>query len=91
MDTICEICNREFANSFNLKRHMETYHSEESEKREDVGNDSEVESDSEKSEKSDIDETSENSDESEDSDGYTYDEVRAIVRFALKWNANKKE
>lgn len=97
MHPFCAICKRSFATNFNLNRHLETYHSETVEKEDDVEeisesisenasetNDSDEASDTD--EVSDTDEASENSHGSEDRDEYTYDEVRAIVRFALKWN-----
>lgn len=101
MHPFCAICKRSFATSFNLNRHLETYHSETAEKGDDVEeisetNDTDQASDtyqvsdtdegSDTDEASDSDEASENSHGSEDRDEYTYDEVRAIVRFALKWN-----
>ena len=109
MHPFCAICKRSFATSFNLNRHLETYHSETAEKGDDLEeisdsksenasetNDTDQASDtdqvsdtdegSDTDEASDSDEASENSHGSEDRDEYTYDEVRAIVRFALKWN-----
>ena len=77
MATICSICERNFASSFNLRRHMETAHVEQAD------NETETESISESEDESD-NEKSENSDKSEDSDNYTYAEVRAIIRYVLK-------
>ena len=89
MNTFCVICNRNYATSFNYKRHMETTHPDGGVKRDDSeeDGDSETDSDNEESERSDSDESNENSDDGEDTNDYTYDEVRAIVRFVLKSKA----
>lgn len=86
MSFICTVCVRNFASSYNLKRHMETVHPEQTDKESETESNSESESESENemSEKGENDESSENSEESEDSDNYTHDEVRAILRYALK-------
>lgn len=67
---------------------MESVHTELQDKENEIKSDSETdnESNNEESEKSDSDESSE---ESEDSDSYTYDEVHAILRYALKKRENK--
>lgn len=87
MSTICTICERNFATSFNLKRHMEAAHLEQEDNENETESDSESEGESEgkgDNEKSKNYESSENSEDSEDSDNYTYDEVRAILRYSLK-------
>lgn len=87
MYSFCEICKRNYASSFNLKRHMETVHLEfeKTEQPKDTETDSEDEDegDSEKSKNSENEESSETSDES-DSDNYSFNEVRAILRYTLK-------
>lgn len=93
MYLLCTICNRTFATSFNLKRHMETVHVEHEDKEhEDESiSESESESDNETREKSQKDQSSDNSEESEDDDDkFTYDEVAAILRYIQKSNESCK-
>ena len=85
----CTICQRIFASNFNYNRHMETAHPEPGDKEGEEtksNNESEDESENEESERGDSDESGENSEESEDSDSFTYDEVRAILRYHRKSN-----
>lgn len=92
MNTVCAVCNRYFATSFNLKRHMETVHGEEeygeSEKvinsENESESDSECEGDGDCKKKSENEDSNESSEESDADDKYTYDEVQAILRYALK-------
>lgn len=84
----CTICRRNFTTGYNLRRHMETMHKnqEDGEKNE-MENSSEsdgISDTEEQSETSGNEESSGSSDDSEDSENYTYDEVRAILRYALK-------
>jgi len=76
---VCEICKRTFANKFTLKRHKERIHdswqSQDEEENEESGGESGTESENE-------DEDDPNADNrSEVNDGYTFAEVRAILRF----------
>lgn len=95
MSTFCTICERNFASSYNLKRHMETTHADVGGEDDEIENDSESDSGSsnEKSIPRENDESNETSEESEDSseysDSYTYDEVRAILRYALETNSSE--
>lgn len=89
----CTICARSFANSFNLKRHIETAHGGHEDKEHEDENLSESEdestseSDNETNKERQNDESSESSEESEDDgDKFTYGEVAAILRYILKSN-----
>jgi len=81
---VCEICKRTFANKFTLKRHKERIHdfwqSQDEEENEESGGESGTESGNVSSENEDED--GPNADNhSEVNDGYTFAEVRAILRF----------
>lgn len=86
MDFVCQHCEQNFASKYNLRRHMERKHDSWNGKQEQEIENSERDSDP-ASQNSSIDgesNESEDDSESEDSDVYTYDEVRAILRYALQ-------
>lgn len=92
MDFICQHCGDNFANKHNLKRHMARKHdswptSSKKYEKEEEESENETHSEDSDSENNGTDEESDKSvedSESEDSDIFTYDEVRAILRYALQ-------
>lgn len=88
----CQQCEKSFTNKYNLKRHIERQHdswSDTVEQYDDKNTESESEKEDDKEESSDDSDISESgesqsSDQSETTNSYTYEEVRAILRYFLQ-------
>lgn len=82
MEFLCPYCETDFANKYTLNRHLDRKHGSqdiESDKNEEENSESEEEEDD--TEKSCSSESESEADEGDDSDTFTYDEVRAILRY----------
>lgn len=88
MSFICPHCEKQYASNYNLQRHINQIHLSDEE-----SDTSEIEEETESENSNDQDGRSENEDsnqisdeENEDteSDSYTFDDVRAILRYALQ-------
>ena len=93
MAFVCPHCVNNFSSKYNLNRHVEQKHGQgyedeesENEKSESVTSETEKSESDNEDEKSENEESSQSSEESEDSDSYTYDDVRAILRYFSQSN-----
>lgn len=83
MEFLCPYCETDFANKYTLNRHLERKHGSqdlESYKNEEENSDSEEEEEDD-TEKSCSSESESEADEGGDTETFTYDEVRAILRY----------
>jgi hypothetical protein len=85
----CQHCEKNFSSKYNLQRHIEMKHADQESEMEDSENNTENEESESENEESES-ENEESESESEDSDSYTYDDVRAILRYALESNDSKE-
>lgn len=83
MSYICPHCENHYVSNYNLKRHIEQKHECLSDEETDTSEISD-ETDSEKSTNEDSDQSSDEQNEDAESDSYTFDEVRAILRYVLQ-------
>lgn len=89
MDFECQHCEKNFSSKYNLQRHIERKHADQESEMEDSENNSEKSTNDSENEESES-ENEESESESEDSDSYTYDDVRAILRYALESDDSKR-